>query len=103
MDPVELRELLRHAIADIQGSIHANDSKSAAGLVVQGLLATAVVTLSSHFGSLYGDATESARILIKVALIATLVLGGLSIMCLILAVVPYKPKKAFVDRNLPGR
>ena len=97
------RELLRHAIADVQGSIHANDSKSSAGLVVQGLLATAVVTLSTELGSIYDEATACSQILIKVGLIATLLLGGLSIACLILAVVPHEPRRSLVKRNFADR
>jgi hypothetical protein len=103
MDPETPRELLRHAIADVQGSIHANDSKSSAGLVVQGLLATAVVTLSAQLGSVYDEATTGAQTLIKIALIATLVLGGLSIACLILAVVPHQPRRSLVKGNFAKR
>ncbi|MGN6664698.1 MAG: hypothetical protein ACTHK6_10925 [Solirubrobacterales bacterium] len=104
MDPdrVAPRELLRHAIDGIQGSIHANDSKSAAGLIVQGLLATAVVTLIGHLGSLYGEATEFVQILIKATLILTLVAALFSIGFLIWAVTPYEPDDEFATRNKRG-
>lgn len=104
MDPERepLRELLRQAITDIQGSIHANDTKSSAALVVQGLLATAVVTLISHLGSVYGEATGFAQVLIKLALGGTLGFGVLSIAFLIFAVMPYEPKKPFASRNARG-
>jgi hypothetical protein len=87
------RTLVARAIADIQGSIHANDSKSAAGLVVQGLLATAAVTVASRLGSTYSAGTEAAQILIKVGLGGTLVFAAGSVFFLIKAVAPYDPKE----------
>jgi hypothetical protein len=85
------RDLVRQAITDIQGSIEANDQKSAAGLVAQALLATAVVTLVVHLGSTYQDGTAFCKWLIKIALGGTLVCGVTSISCLIVAVSPYEP------------
>lgn len=83
--------LLAQAISDIQGSIHANDSKSSAGLVVQGLLATAVVAVVGHLGSVYEQATGTAQAFIKVLLAGLLVTALLSIVSLIRAVRPYEP------------
>jgi hypothetical protein len=87
------RALVAQAIADIQGSIHANDSKSAAGLIVQGLLATAAVTVASRLGPTYTAGTEAAQILIKVGLVGTLVFAAGSVFFLVKAVRPYEPKK----------
>jgi hypothetical protein len=89
----ERRQILSQAIGDIQGSIHANDSKSAAGLVVQGLLATAVVTLATRLGPVYADANGTAQWLIRWTLIGALVLAVASIACLVMAVIPYEPKE----------
>jgi hypothetical protein len=93
--------LIARAIEDIQGSIHANDSKSAAGLVVHGLLATAVVTLAVHLGPIYSSATVAGHDLIKWALIVTLPVAVASIICLIVAVYPHGPGK--IDSRLANR
>src|SRR4051794_7709162 len=82
----ERRELLLHAIDDIQGSIHANDTKSSAGLVVHGLLATGVVALLSRLGGIYGRGTDSAQFVIRGALAVALVLFVLSVLSLLYAV-----------------
>jgi hypothetical protein len=87
----ERRKALGQAIGDIQGSIHANDSKSAAGLVVHGLLATAVLTLASRLGHVYGDANGTAQWLIRWTLIWALVFAVASIACLLIAIIPYDP------------
>jgi membrane protein implicated in regulation of membrane protease activity len=86
------RALVARAIDDIQGSIHANDSKSSAGLITHGLLATAVLTLASRIGGPgYQHGTTAAQVLIKVALIGALVFAVASIFFLIKAVRPYEP------------
>ena len=95
------RELVRHALNDLQGSIHANDSKSSAGLVVHGLLATAVLTLVSRLGPVYGDATDVARAAVVLCLLAALLTAVASILCLLAAVKPYPPSK--VVKRLRGR
>ncbi len=86
------RTLVSQAITDIQGSIHANDEKSAAGLIVHGLLATAVVTLASQLGSIYEGASVAAQVVIKLTLGGMLLAAVLSITCLIKAIRPYEPK-----------
>jgi hypothetical protein len=83
--------LLAQAIADIQGSIHANDSKSAAGLVVQGLLATAVVTVVSRLGAVYQHGTPAAQEIIKLSLAGSLLTAVVSVFFLLDAVRPYTP------------
>lgn len=86
------RALVSQAITDIQGSIHANDDKSAASLIVHGLLATAVVTLASQLGSIYEDASVTSQVFIKIALGGMLLAAALSITCLIKAIRPYEPR-----------
>jgi hypothetical protein len=85
------RDLVRQAITDIQGSIEANDEKSAAGLVAQALLATAMVTLVVNLGSTYQDGTDFCQWLINIALGGALLCGVISISCLIVAVSPFEP------------
>jgi hypothetical protein len=87
------RELLYNAIEDIQGSIHANDSKGSAGLLVHGLLVTGILALSSGLGELYGKADDTAQAVIDVALGGALVLLLLSVLALLVAIYPYEAKK----------
>jgi hypothetical protein len=84
--------LLIQAIADIQGSIHANDNKSSAGLVVQGLLVAAVVTVVTHLGEVYGDGSEWAQVAIKALLFLSLVTALASILAFVRAISPYNPQ-----------
>lgn len=84
--------LLTQAIADIQGSIHANDNKSSAGLVAQGLLAAAVVTVVTNLGGVYGDGTEGAKLAIKFLLGLSLLAALGSILFFVRAVFPYSPQ-----------
>jgi hypothetical protein len=85
-------ELVGQAIGDIQGSIHANDNKSAAGLVVHGLLATGVLSLVGNLGPVYEDEMGGEAQGLVVGLLA-LALGCavLSIVCFCLAIRPYEP------------
>lgn len=85
-------ELVGQAIGDIQGSIHANDSKSAAGLVVHGLLATGVLALVGNLGSVYDDAGRGGRALIVALLTLALGFAVASVYCLVRAVRPYIPE-----------
>lgn len=94
------RELLAQAIADIQGSIHANDSKSSAGLVVHGLLATGVVALSSRLGDVYAGAGVAVHVMLIIELALALILFVLSVGALLMAVNPYYPED--VASRLPG-
>jgi hypothetical protein len=87
------RELLYNAIEDIQGSIHANDNKSSAGLVVHGLLVTGILALSSGLGELYGKANDTAQTVIKYALGGALVLLFLSVVSLLVAISPYAARR----------
>jgi hypothetical protein len=96
------RDLVRQAITDIQGSIQANDQKSAAGLVAQAFLTAAVVGLVTQLGSIHKEGTEAARVLIDLALGGTMVFGVLSISFLIIAVMPYEPGEEFAARNKRG-
>lgn len=85
-------ELLRAAIDDIQGSIHANDSKSAAALVVHALLATAVVALSTHLDSLYDKATRTVQHMLVGVLLAVLACFVASVVELLRSIAPYEPR-----------
>ena len=95
-------ELVGQAIGDIQGSIHANDSKSAAGLVVHGLLATGVLSLVGNLGSVYHDASDFGRLCIQLSLACALALAVTSIVFFCLAIRPYEPKHVN-ERNLTRR
>lgn len=91
--PVQRDEtLLTQAITDIQGSIHANDNKSSAGLVVQGLLAAAVVTLVTQLGGVYGAGSDAAQIAIRFCLAGALATALVSILFFISAIFPYNPE-----------
>jgi hypothetical protein len=94
------RELLVNAIADIQGSIHANDSKSSAGLVVHGLLVTGVVALSTRLGDVYSEATGGVRGLLIGLLAFALLVFVYSVGSLLMAVNPYYPTD--VAKRLPS-
>ncbi len=94
------RELLFKGVEDLQGSIHANDSKCSAALITHGLLFAGVVTVTANAARIYPDAHGALPIL-------ALVFAGLaacafvvSIACLLLAVMPYQPSavaQAIVD------
>lgn len=94
------RQLLLAAIGDIQGSIHANDSKSAAVLIVHGLLFTGVMTVTSRLGPLFRHASVFVRVAISVELGFAVIFFLTSVLALLWAVVPHRPHRAFIDRNL---
>lgn len=88
-------DLLKTAIADIQGSIHANDSKCSAALVVHGLLFAGVVTVASRLGETWtaagGPTQDASTALLAIATVAFV----LSISSLLYALIPYSPRKTF--------
>jgi hypothetical protein len=87
-------ELVGQAIGDIQGSIHANDNKSAAGLVVHGLLATGVLSLVGNLGPVYQERMGATAQDAVVALLAlALACALLSIVFFCFAIRPYEPKQ----------
>jgi hypothetical protein len=86
-----VKELQLASIPDIQGSIHADDSKASVGLVVHGLLFAGLVSVVSNLGDLYADVEESARIAGWVLLGAASVAFVLSILALINAARPHSP------------
>lgn len=91
-DPRALRrELQLASIADIQGSIHANDQKSSAGLVVHGLLFAGVLTVVANIGAIIDDATPLAQWAGGALLVAAFVCFVLSIIALARATSPYEP------------
>jgi hypothetical protein len=84
--------LLLAGIQDAQGTIHANDAKCSAALITHGLLFAGVVTVTANASKIYPQ-THGALPVIAI------VLGGLvavafliSIVALLLAVMPYRPK-----------
>ncbi len=82
------REVLAGAISDIQGSLHANDSKASAALIVHGLLFTGVLTVTGQLGPIYEQASPKEQdwglLLLGVSLLFFLI----SVSGLLLAVVP---------------
>jgi hypothetical protein len=101
-----VRELLFKGIEDLQGSIHANDSKCSAALITHGLLFAGVVTVTANAAKIYPHAHGALPIL-------ALVFAGLaacafvvSIAFLLLAVMPYQPSalaQGIGDEHLPPR
>ena len=94
--PTLRRELLKAAIADIQGSVHANDSKCSAALVVHGLLFAGVVTVVSRLGKTWMDADGMTQCASKVLLGIATVCFVLSIGSLLWGLLPYSPKQSFI-------
>jgi len=87
------RDLLRDAIADIQGSIHGNDTKSSAALVVHGLLFAGTITLTREVVPVFETAETWQRWMIGIVLGLALVAFLLSVAALLYAVSPYHPTK----------
>jgi hypothetical protein len=56
-------QLLTTALGDVKGSIHANDQKVSAALVVNGLLLTSVVTVVTHTDRTYKMDELTAEVL----------------------------------------
>jgi hypothetical protein len=101
------RDLLKAAILDIQGSIHANDSKCAAALVVHGLLFAGTVTVVSRLGDVWRNASGDTKTAAAWSLGVAAAMLLLSIAALLWALFPYSPSKRFrtpiLDRHqLPG-
>lgn len=90
--PDSARELMRHAIDDLQGSIRANDAKASAALVVHGLLFAGVLTITREIDSVYRDTGCPGRAAIVALLVLALAGFVLSVVFLLRAVSPYRPK-----------
>jgi hypothetical protein len=86
------RQLLLASIADIQGSIHANDQKSSAGLVVHGLLFAGVLTVVANLGGVVDDASIVATAAGVAALLVALGAFVVSIINIAIAAAPYQPR-----------
>lgn len=86
------RQLQLASIADIQGSIHANDQKSSAGLVVHGLLFAGVLTVAANIGGVIDDASIVARAAGVAALLIALGAFVVSIIEIAKAAAPYQPR-----------
>lgn len=87
-------ELQLASIPDIQGSIHADDTKASVGLVVHGLLFTGAASVVSSLGRLYADANDTARCLGWLSLGLASATFVVSILALIQAARPRNPKRA---------
>jgi len=89
----EQRTLLYASITDISSSVKANDAKASAALVVHGLLFAGILNVVTKLDHAYGQASHRERILGVVLLGVTLAAFLCSILLLLLAVSPYRPKK----------
>lgn len=87
------RELLRDAIADIQGSIRANDGKSSAALLVHGLLFAGIVTITAEIVAVYVEAATWQRVVMLGLLGVGLIAFVVSVWYLTRAVTPYHPSE----------
>ena len=95
------RQLLTTALGDVKGSIHANDQKVSAALVVNGLLLTSVVTVVTHTEGIYKKAGSWAHTLGVVLLALALVTFVASVGYLLSAMSPYRPKT--LEAKIKGR
>jgi hypothetical protein len=97
------RDLLLAAIVDVGRSVSTNDQKASAALIVHGLLFAGVTAVIDKLGSIYGKASGVERVLGCVLLIAALLLFVLSVVALLLAVLPYRPKALYADLRHSSR
>ncbi len=93
--------VLLASIADLQGSIKANDSKASAALIVHGLLFTGILTILGKTGSTYAHATAAERVVAFALLVAALACFLVSVGYLIRAISPYRPQTT--EAELVGR
>jgi len=85
-------QLLTTALGDLKGSIHANDQKVSAALVVNGLLLTSAVTVVTHTDRIYKKAEPWAHTAGVVLLALALIMFIASVGYLLSAMSPYRPK-----------
>ncbi len=84
--------LLFKGIEDLEGSIHAGDSKCSAALITHGLLFAGVVTVAVNAAKLYPDAHGLLPVLALVFTGLAACAFVISITCLLFAVMPYHPR-----------
>lgn len=96
----ERKQLLTTAVIDVKGSIHANDQKVAAALVVNGLLFTGVVTVLTHTEGVYSAAQAWQRSVGALLLALTTVLFVASVGYLLWAMKPYRPTE--IEKKMTG-
>jgi hypothetical protein len=94
-------QLLTTALGDVKGSIHANDQKVSAALVVNGLLLTSVVNVVTHTDRTYKKAEPWAHTLGLALLALALVMFIASVGYLLSAMSPYRPET--LEKKLDGR
>jgi hypothetical protein len=95
------RQLLTTAVGDVKGSIHANDQKVAAALVVNGLLFTGVVTVLTRLEGIYTAAQPWQHWAGGVLLAVSLVNFTASVAYLLGAMKPYRPKQ--LEKTMDGK
>ncbi len=83
------------AISDIQGSIHANDSKCSAALVVHGLIFAGTVTVASRLGNTWTSASNGTQDVGTVLLAVAGIAFVISISAILYALLPYSPRSSF--------
>lgn len=96
------REMVLAGIEDAQGTIHANDSKCSAALITHGLLFAGVVTVTAEAAKLYPEAHGALPILALCLVGLAAAAFMVSIVALLFAVMPYRPKAlmaAIDERN----
>lgn len=86
------RDLLLAGIEDTQGTIHANDTKCSAALVTHALVFAGLVTVTVNAARLYPKADHALRAIAIVLAALALVAFLTSVICLLVAVMPYRPK-----------
>jgi hypothetical protein len=94
------RQLLTTAVGDVKGSIHANDQKVAAALVVNGLLFTGVVTVLTRLEGIYTAAQPWQRWAGGALLAVSLVNFAASVSYLLWAMKPYRPEA--IEKKMEG-
>lgn len=87
------RQLQLASIADIQGSIQANDGKSSAALVVHGLLFAGLVSVVANLGDTYDSAALGAKIAGGCLLLGAALSFVISVLALTKAVRPHDPRQ----------
>jgi hypothetical protein len=95
------RELQLASLPDIQGSIQANDNKSAAALVVHGLLFAGVLSVAANLHEVFDAAMLGAKIAGGALLAGAACAFAISVVKLINAARPHDPKSTrdpIVDR-----
>jgi len=104
-ETTETRErVLLAAIADLQDSIRANDTKCSAALVVHGLLFAGTVGVAEKLAPVFVKALPWQRIVMLLLVVGAAACFLVSVYFLLSALRPYRPHEALdvVDAERPG-